>query len=350
MGMNLYQLVDESQKTSMELKKMNAEAEFLRKENNKLRKETMDRNVRALKSEIEKTNNENNEIDNLKSKLQVTTMKLKRMEELVQKMREESEKNELIFENRDYEKSRRRVVNQVTEMWYYVSAQMTFLQKHIGQDYYTYKCDQFLDNFGNLQRITIKDLDIVRDSSGMKEARLKMHLKLMTKAQRKLEKLQNPNNCVEARRLVCNLNKGCGYGCQMHHLLYCFIIAYTTGRTMIIDSAGWRYSHKGWEGFFRPITQTCKDVPIGHVQWGNNYNSDAQIIHLPIVDSLFPRPPQMPLAVPIDLVKEIEKFHGQPFLWWIGQLAAYLFRYNTKTQEELNKRKERMGYKSPIVG
>ena len=25
---------------------------------------------------------------------------------------------------------------------------------------------------------------------------------------------------------MCNLNKGCGYGCQIHHLVYCFIIAY----------------------------------------------------------------------------------------------------------------------------
>jgi hypothetical protein len=30
---------------------------------------------------------------------------------------------------------------------------------------------------------------------------------------------QNPENCDSARKLVCNLNKGCGYGCQVNPIV-----------------------------------------------------------------------------------------------------------------------------------
>lgn len=52
--------------------------------------------------------------------------------------------------------------------------------------------------------------------------------------QRRLTNLQNPTNCESARKLVCRLNKGCGYGCQLHHVVYCLIMAYATERTMVI--------------------------------------------------------------------------------------------------------------------
>lgn len=28
--------------------------------------------------------------------------------------------------------------------------------------------------------------------------------------------LQNPSDCSKARKLVCSLNKGCGFGCQVN--------------------------------------------------------------------------------------------------------------------------------------
>ena len=70
---------------------------------------------------------------------------------------------------------------------------------------------------------------------------------------------QHPKDCNKAKKLVCNLNKGCGYGCQIHHLVYCFIIAYGTERTLILDSRGWRYSASGWEKVFKPLSDTCQD-------------------------------------------------------------------------------------------
>ena len=71
-------------------------------------------------------------------------------------------------------------------------------------------------------------------------------------------KSQNPTNCSTARRLYCNLKKPCGYGCQIHHLLYCFILAYGTERTLVLESYGWKYSQGGWEKVFKPLSDTCE--------------------------------------------------------------------------------------------
>ena len=78
---------------------------------------------------------------------------------------------------------------------------------------------------------------------------------------------QNPKDCSKAKKLVCNINKGCGYGCQLHHVVYCFMIAYGTQRTLILESQNWRYATGGWETVFRPVSETCTDrsgISTGH--------------------------------------------------------------------------------------
>lgn len=53
--------------------------------------------------------------------------------------------------------------------------------------------------------------------------------------------------------------QSCGYGCQIHHTAYCFIVAYATKRTMILNSKKWRYHRGGWEKIFMPLSETCTD-------------------------------------------------------------------------------------------
>ena len=77
--------------------------------------------------------------------------------------------------------------------------------------------------------------------------------------QKRLRALQNPEDCSKAKKLVCKLNKGCGYGCQIHHAVYCFIVAYGTERTLILKSKGWRYNKGGFEEIFMPLSETCND-------------------------------------------------------------------------------------------
>jgi glycoprotein 6-alpha-L-fucosyltransferase len=55
--------------------------------------------------------------------------------------------------------------------------------------------------------------------------------------QARLNFLQNPSKpCTDVKRVTCNINKGCGYGCEIHHAMHCFHIAYALGRPMILIS------------------------------------------------------------------------------------------------------------------
>lgn len=73
--------------------------------------------------------------------------------------------------------------------------------------------------------------------------------------QRRLEFLQNPPSCSQARKAVCKVAKPCGFACQMHHLAYCFILAYASERTLVLEPRGWKYSPQGWEPVFQPLSQ-----------------------------------------------------------------------------------------------
>ena len=53
----------------------------------------------------------------------------------------------------------------------------------------------------------------------------------------RLNALQNPSKpCKDVQRVTCNINKGCGYGCEIHHVMHCFHIAYALGRPMFLYS------------------------------------------------------------------------------------------------------------------
>ena len=49
----------------------------------------------------------------------------------------------------------------------------------------------------------------------------------------KLNHLQNPSNCNDTKKLVCVVEQTCGFGCQLHFLLVCFIRGYYSNRTVI---------------------------------------------------------------------------------------------------------------------
>ena len=76
--------------------------------------------------------------------------------------------------------------------------------------------------------------------------------------QKRLHHLQNPENCNSTRKVLCRISKPCGFGCQIHHVAYCFIFAYATERMLVLDASGWRYSGK-WDAVFQPLsTSNCR--------------------------------------------------------------------------------------------
>lgn len=127
-------------------------------------------------------------------------------------------------------------------------------------------------------------------------------------------------------------------------------MAYATERTLILKSKGWRYHKNGWEEVFKPISDTCVDSfgDESHSSWPGQPNT--QVLTLPIIDSLNPRPPYLPLAIPADLAPRLKKLHGDPIVWWVGQFLKYLLKPQPETHAMLDEGLNKMGFKKPIVG
>lgn len=252
----------------------------------------------------------------------------------------------------EYEKLRRRVRLNTQEFWNYFSSELLKIKKKVSDD-----VPELMDQITSIlqlgaehKRSLISDIDNMRMVDGYEQWRHDEANALSDLVQRRLYYLQNPKDCKKAKKLVCKLNKGCGYGCQLHHVVYCFIVAYATERTLILKSKGWRYHKAGWEEVFYPISETCLEAdPNVHTRsWPGD--PDTQILMLPIVDSLAVRPPYLPLSIPADLAPRLTRLHGDPIVWWVGQFLKYLLKPRGPTSEMLKVGMERMGFKKPIVG
>ncbi|KAF7407738.1 hypothetical protein HZH66_002275 [Vespula vulgaris] len=252
----------------------------------------------------------------------------------------------------EYEELRRRIRNNVQEMWYYMSAELTKFKKHIDEFTLEQKEKEVQDTMNNIwehKKSLIMDLDRLTKADGHDDWRKKEAKELSDLVQSRFRYLQNPTDCNKAKKLICSLNKGCGFGCQIHHITYCFLVAYGTERTLIIKSKGWRYRKEGWESVFKPLSDTCLSANgISHANWPGD--SSKQVISLPIVDNVYPKPKFQPPSVPADIAERLKKLHGHPLVWWVGQVLKYLMRPQDSMQKVLDNAKEKLGFKKPIVG
>ena len=222
-----------------------------------------------------------------------------------------------------YEEARRKAARDTRELWNFVRVRLEEMGKENSK--LEKKLNGMISELETREQAVLVDLEQLRASDGFDEWREGESKALSALVQARLHHLQNPEDCSSARKLVCNLNKGCGYGCQIHHAIYCFLVAYGTERTLILKSKGWRYNKKGFENVFLPLSETCTEAEGGsRSSWPGK--EDTQIVELPIVDSVNPRPPFLPQAVPADLVERISRLHGDPIVWWVSQFLLYMLR------------------------
>ena len=249
------------------------------------------------------------------------------------------------------------------EWWFYAKSRLDLLKKEgngveskvwVGQStgvlfHIPFQVDDIITEMETREQVVLLDLEKLAELDGHADWRLSEARDLSALVQARLKFLQNPPDCDSARKLVCNLNKGCGYGCQIHHAIYCFLVAYGTERTLILKSAGWRYNKKGFEEVFLPMSETCLDPGGGsRATWPGMENT--QVVELPIVDSVSPRPPYLPPAVPADLVDRIARLHGDPIVWWVSQFLLYMLRPQPHLTEMLENTVENFKLEHPIVG
>jgi len=249
--------------------------------------------------------------------------------------------------SKEYENYRRRAFRDTQELWFFARSKLEGLSKDKLK--LEQKIPEILSEIETREQAVLSDLELMKENDGHDDWRKQESQDLSDLVQARLRYLQNPPNCDSARKLVCNLNKGCGYGCQIHHAIYCFLVAYGTERTLILKSKGWRYNKKGFQDVFLPMSETCTD-PEGSSRSGWPGKESTQVVELPIVDSVNPRPPFLPPAVPADLIDRISTLHGDPIVWWVSQFLKYMLRPQPHLQEMLDTTVNNFNIEHPIVG
>ncbi|XP_069184209.1 alpha-(1,6)-fucosyltransferase-like [Procambarus clarkii] len=166
--------------------------------------------------------------------------------------------------------------------------------------------------------------------------------------QRRLHRLQNPPDCATAKKLICSIvSQMCGLGCEIHHLICCFMAAYGSHRTIVINSPGWHYTQKGWEDVFQPLSQTCTTFSKEITQWPGK--PDSQTVLFIGVEAQ-PKPDHGPLAIPKDISDRLIRLHDDPSAWWVGQFIKYVFKLQPSVQEVINKAEKSFNFQHPVVG
>lgn len=58
----------------------------------------------------------------------------------------------------------------------------------------------------------------------------------------------------------------------------------------------------------------------------------------------------MPMAIPEDIAERLIRLHGNPFVWFTGQLMQYLLRPQAWLKEFLDTKYKSIEFTTPIVG
>ncbi|PAA85849.1 hypothetical protein BOX15_Mlig000795g1, partial [Macrostomum lignano] len=255
-----------------------------------------------------------------------------------------------------HERLRRRVQDGIREVRFMLNGQLAKLRKELSEKRPSAseidgRLEGLAESVNEIIRLVGVEGEALAEAGGAADWRRRRLSRLQTELVNRIVKLQNPQQCQSAKKLICNLNKGCGFGCQAHHVLYCMTLAYATGRTFVLDSVNWRYSRGGWTSVFEPLSKTCTERgSAGAKQWGSTGAEDAQLVEVPIIDAMAHKPPYLPQAIPADLYEELSGLHGNPFVWFAGVLLNYIMRPNAAFQRQLDDNAIRLGFAKPIVG
>ncbi|KAI6212906.1 hypothetical protein M3Y94_00084800 [Aphelenchoides besseyi] len=260
----------------------------------------------------------------------------------------EHPKSDLYTKN--HEIARRDLDNLIRELFFYVYDQV---HKHENNADFTVFGKRVINQSISLMSQSLNFGTLVDETANWHRIELQ---KLTDHIQKRIYNIQHPESCSKVNVLVCDLNKGCGFGCQLHHVGYCLTVAAASNRTLVLDrdGDGWRYSKHGWTAVFEEIS-SCKyvdAVPSGtHVEAWNSVDQTERVTSLTIVEALQKRPAQLPLSFPKELADQLLTHHSYPPVFFVGQFVWYLMRSNQHMQEILSKAASHIPFgEGPIVG
>lgn len=243
--------------------------------------------------------------------------------------------------NIQYEKLRRRIGKNLEETWAYLKNGLLELQEISKNSTILSSIKILLEEGIGYKRSLVEDIGKLAEFDGFSMWRKQEAKELSDLIQRRLKYLQRPKNCLEANKVTCSLEDFCAFGCQLHHAVDCLTTAYGAGRTFVLEKSSRELNFPGWETLFKPFTKNCSDKK--HPKPGT---SKDQIITLPYYRSNS----FVPLTVPEDLAPRLDRLHGDPPVWWVGQFIKYLLRPKRTLKKFWKKASKILKFKRPIVG
>ncbi|KAL6741347.1 hypothetical protein Aduo_014611 [Ancylostoma duodenale] len=166
--------------------------------------------------------------------------------------------------------------------------------------------------------------------------------------QKELNSSQHADHCSDAKFLGCSLPDTCGFGCQVHHLVYCLLVAFASSRMLVIRGETWCYHREGWVGAFHPPS-TCQ--LLEKVNSLETPFSDQKFFALsPIMTSSY-RPDYLPLSIPKPIADQLIAMHSNPPVFFIGQFARFILNPKPEIQKFVDMSASQVPFDSgPIVG
>ena len=209
-------------------------------------------------SRTRKKNETNLQIQLLQAseKLQLLRDKKKALEDTIGKI---SQKPWERPPSKQYELTRRQLLRDINGFWWYMKSR---LGSRIRDKNSSFKSEmkkiiiEGQDRYNGLLLL----LDELKEADGFQAWRKIEAKTLSDLVQGRLHTLQHPVNCSSSPKLICNLNIDCGFGCQLHHVVYCLIVAYGSGRTLILKDSDWNYGKDAFERMFKPMSGRCKSI------------------------------------------------------------------------------------------
>ncbi|PVD22941.1 hypothetical protein C0Q70_16201 [Pomacea canaliculata] len=250
------------------------------------------------------------------------------------------------------ETARRRVESTAREVFYFITAKMDALRS--GYFSVNESTEPFIDStkreLEDYKLALSSDLHRLRHVDKDEEWRDSESRRLGELVQRRLHDLQNPQNCSEAKLVVCNLGRPYGFGSMLHEATMCLLTAYATHRTLVLTTNGWRFTPSTWDTFMMPLS-TCTANDTRDMD-PKNQTASARVVQLQSLIGEWNHSPSnfRPRAIPADLARRLKTFHGDPPTWWVGQLVSFLLRPQPHLQPTIQTQGEKMGFQRPIVG
>lgn len=253
----------------------------------------------------------------------------------------------------DHEVTRRRLEMVTSELWYYIRSQLKGLKNDTDGETQK-RVESILNNGYGYYSMIKRNLRHLKNETD--EWRKRESQTLGDLIQRRLDFIQNSRNC-SGRLLVCS-SKPCGYGCQMHHMVYCLLSAYASRRRMVLQNPNFETYREKYTTFFKPLSTSCNtphqnymSIPVMVATTKSEHVfSEKRVVKLGAIDIAKFERGYFPPAFPRDIADRLMRFHGNPMVWWIGQLTKYLTRPNANMTEYFEKEQSLLRFKHPIVG